>query len=195
MSEPDYSQALAYAYERLERELSPNLTYHNLWHTREDVVPACALLGQHCGVSKKDQCLLEIGAAYHDIGFTEQYANHEITSARIAAQALPDFGFSARDIEAIMGMIMATRLPQSPRNLLEEIIADADLDVLGRTDFSSRNEDLRQELANRGQKIGRKQWHEGQLAFLKSHTYFTPAAKMLRDDMKKRHMAMLGEMK
>ena len=93
-----------------------------------------------------------------------------------------------------MGMIMATRLPQSPRTLLEEIIADADLDVLGRSDFFSRNEALRQELANRGQEIGRKQWAEGQLAFLISHAYFTPAAKMLRDEMKQRHIAELRKM-
>ena len=34
-------------------------------------------------------------------------------------------------------MIMATRLPQSPHGLLQEILADADLDVLGSAVFSS----------------------------------------------------------
>ena len=136
----------------------------------------------------------EIAAAFHDIGFTEHYGNHEIAGARIAAQVLSDYGFTACDIEAIIGMIIATRLPQSPRNLLEEIIADADLDVLGRTDFWSRNEALRQELANMGQKIALKQWYEGQAAFLKSHNYFTPAARMLRDEMKKQHISMLDDL-
>ena len=191
MSIPDYSQAAAYAFDLLQNELSPDLTYHNLWHTRQDVVVACLRTGQYIGVHEQEIRLLEIAAAYHDIGFTEQYANHELTSARIAAQVLPDFNFYSRDIEAVLGMIMATRLPQSPRTLLEEIIADSDLDVLGRDDFWTRNEDLRQELAKKGRETAIKPWYEGQLAFLRSHTYFTPAARMLRDEKKKQNMLLL----
>jgi uncharacterized protein len=194
VSIPDYAQALAYAYNLLEQRLAPDLTYHNLWHTREDVVPSCIRLGEQSGISEEEIRLLEVAAAYHDIGFTEQYANHELASARIAAQVLPDFGFSARNIEEVMGMIIATRLPQSPRTLLEEIIADGDLDVLGRADFMPRNQVLREELANRGREMALKPWYEGQLAFLKSHTYFTPAARMLRKAAKRRHIAMLEEL-
>ncbi len=193
MQSPDYSLAIAYSLERLEKELSPELTYHNLWHTRDGVMPACVQLAQHTGVSQEEMRLLEVAAAFHDIGFTEKHANHELVGARISAQVLPDFGFSAREIEAVMGMIIATRLPQSPRTLLEEILADADLDVLGRKDFFPRNEALRQEWANFGREIGLQQWLEGQLAFLKSHDYFTPAARMLRLEMKGINMAELEE--
>lgn len=194
MSTPDYSQALAYAYDRLERELSPLLTYHNLWHTQEDVVVSCLRIGQYIGLSQEELSRLEIGAAFHDIGFTEHHDNHEIAGVRIVSQVLPRFGFSNSEIESIIGMIIATRLPQSPRNLLEEIIADADLDVLGRNDFFPRNEALRQEWANLGQEIGLKQWLEGQAAFLKSHEYFTPAARMLRDKRKQQFIVELEEM-
>src|SRR5688500_819275 len=37
--QPDYEAALRYALDRLERELSPNLFYHSLQHTRDDVFP------------------------------------------------------------------------------------------------------------------------------------------------------------
>ena len=37
--------------------------------------------------------------------------------------------------EQICGMIMATKIPQSPKNYLEQILCDADLDYLGRDDF------------------------------------------------------------
>ncbi len=193
MSKPDYAQAIAYSLKRLETELAPELTYHNLWHTRQGVMPASVQLAQLAGLGEDDMRLLEVAAAFHDIGFTETQANHELVGARIAAQILPDFNFRAREIEAVMGMIIATRLPQSPRTLLEEILADADLDVFGRHDFFARNEALRQEWANNGQEVALLPWYEGQLAFLKSHEYFTPAAKMLRGEMKEKHIRMLEE--
>ena len=193
MIEPNHTDAIAYALARLEKELPPKLTYHNLWHTQEDVLPASVQLARHVGVSEADIRLLTVAAAFHDIGFTENPANHEMVGARIVVQILPEYGFSSLEIEAIMGMIIATRLPQSPRNLLEEIMADADLDVLGRRDFLSRNASLRQEWANFGQEIALKPWYEGQLAFLRSHTYFTAVAHMLRNDLKKENIALLEQ--
>ena len=41
---------------------------------------------------------------------------------------------------------MATKFPQDPHNLLEEIICDADLDFLGRTDFYPIGNSLFEEL-------------------------------------------------
>ena len=190
---PDYKGAITYCLARLRDELSPKLTYHNLWHTEQDVIPGCARIAQHSGVDEREMRLLETAAAFHDIGFTETYTNHEIAGVRIAAQVLPDYGYAAHEIDLIIGMIMATRLPQSPRTRLEEILADADLDVFGRKDFFSRNEALRQEWAAYGREIDLGPWVEGQLAFLRSHEYFTPAAKMLRNEMKELHMQMLEE--
>jgi uncharacterized protein len=193
MSKPDYAGAIAYALKRLKKELSPRLTYHNLWHTQEDVMPASIQLAQHIGISEADTQLLTVAAAFHDIGFVKTPANHEFVGARIVAQLLPEFDFAARQIEAIMGMILATRLPQSPRSLLEEILADADLDALGRHDFMARNECLRQEWANYGQVIAIKPWYEGQIAFMKGHTYFTAVAHMLRHEAKMQNIRLLEE--
>ncbi len=193
MSKPDHHGAIAYSLDRLRRELPPQLTYHNLWHTEKDVIPSCVRLAQHSGVNEAEMCLLETAAAFHDLGFTENLINHEIAGVRIAAQVLPRFDYSDQDIDRIIGMIMATRLPQSPRTRLEEILADADLDVFGRSDFFSRNEALRLEWAAFGREIELKPWLEGQLAFLRSHRYFTPAARMLRREMKEKHIEMLEE--
>ena len=90
MSIPEYSRAIAYSLARLERELAPELTYHNLWHTREGVMPACLQLARLTGLGEQEMHLLEVAAAFHDIGFTESSANHELVGARIAAQVLPD---------------------------------------------------------------------------------------------------------
>ncbi len=191
---PDYGGAIAYSLGRLREELPSNLTYHNLWHTEEDVIPGCARLAIHSGVDEEEMRLLETAAAFHDIGFVQTNTNHEIAGARIAAQVLPGFGFAGREIDLIMGMIIATRLPQSPRTRLEEILADADLDTFGRRDFLPRSKALRQEWAGLGREIAWKPWLEGQLAFVSSHNYFTPAAKMLRNEQKRANLRMLEDM-
>lgn len=58
-----------------------------------------------------------------------KHAGHEFEGCLIARTALPGFGYTGEDI-MICGMIMATKIPQSPTNILEEIICDADLDYL-----------------------------------------------------------------
>ena len=42
-------------------------------------------------------------------------------------------------IDAIASCIMATKLPRNPKNLLEEIICDADTYHLGTKDFKKTN--------------------------------------------------------
>ena len=86
---------------------------------------------------------------------------------------------------------MATVVPQSPKTILEEIMADADLDVLGRDDFMFCNNNLRRELAFFGQEFTDTQWFSGQLKFAKSHTYFTTTARKLRDEVQARNVAAL----
>jgi uncharacterized protein len=133
------------------------------------------------GVDGEELQLLRVAAAYHDLGYIHAYWQHELASLRITAQTLPGFGLGPAQIDTILGMIVATRLPQSPRTLLEQIMADADLDSLGREDYFELSERLRQELELKGQGRPLPQWRAAQIAFLEQHHYFTDAAKQLRD--------------
>ena len=99
--------------------------------------------------------------------------------------------FTTEQIGAIVGMIMATRLPQSPRTPLEQLLADADLDVLGRPDFLERNALLRAELAAYGAPVSDAEWYAGQLSFLRQHRYWTPMAEELRAAAKRQNIAAL----
>ena len=191
MHQPDFERARQYALERLERDLSPALTYHCLAHTRDDVVPAAERLAALEGVTGESLLLLRTAALFHDIGFVEQRADHETIGVRIAREVLPRFGYSPAHIKAIGGMILTTKLPQSPHTLLEEILADADLDVLGRDDFLVRSQDLQAELAAFGMPMSDEQWFGGQLEFMQAHRYFTVAARTLRDTMKQKNIEAL----
>ena len=191
MNQPDYEGAQRYALERLERELRPYLAYHSLFHTRDDVMPAAVRLAAMEGVEDEDRELLCTAAAFHDIGFVERYPNHEIVGIRIAAEALPRFGFVPAQIQTILDIILVTRLPQTPFTLLEQIMADADLDVLGRTDYFHRNDHLRDELAATGSLTTDAAWYERQLKFLTEHHYFTGAARTSREPKKQQHIEEL----
>jgi len=181
MNTHNLEQAKQYAIGRLEKELAPSLYYHSLVHTTDDVVPATVRFTEGEGIQGEDLDLLLTAAWFHELGFIEIRAGHEVVSARLASEVLPGFGYSPAQIETVKGIIMATVVPQAPKTILEQIIADADLDVLGRDDFLARNHNLRRELASFGQEFSDTQWFSGQLKFVESHTYFTAAARALRD--------------
>jgi uncharacterized protein len=191
---PDYEGARQYALTRLREELAPELTYHNRFHTRDDVLAAVRRLAAMIHIGEEETRLLEIAALYHDLGFVVQRQEHERAGADIAAQVLPGLSFSPSQIATIEGMIAATRLPQSPHTLLEEILADADLDVLGRDDFLPRNRALQAELAALGTTLTDEEWYSDQLRFVQNHRYFTSAAHALRAEGKERNIEKLRDL-
>jgi uncharacterized protein len=194
MRHSNFERARAYALGRLERELPAALTYHSLAHTRDDVAPATLRLAAIAGVSGEQRMLLHTAAYYHDIGFVIQRVDHEAIGAQVAAETLPSFGYTAPQIELIHGMIMATKLPQSPRTLLEQLMADADLDALGRTDFMARNQALRNELTAYGAHWEDLDWYREQLCFLGSHQYWTDAARQVRGAQKQRNLDTIRDL-
>ena len=191
MRQPDFERARDFALELLQRGLPTHLYYHSLFHTRDEVVPAVERLAASMGVAGLDYIVLVTAAYFHDIGFIEKMEDHERISVRIASGVLTKCSYLPEQIEVIRGIIMATKLPQSPQTLLEEIMVDADLDGLGRDDFLKRSLDLRAELAALGISSSDEAWYRSQLEFLRAHRYFTPAARLLRDEKKQENIAMM----
>jgi uncharacterized protein len=189
----DFDLAKRYALYRLEQELPSHLLYHGITHTRDDVVPAVEMLADMEGLQADTRSLLLTAAWFHDLGYVEQARHHELISARIAVQILPGFGYSDEQVEIVRWAILATALPQSPQNLLEKILTDADLDVLGRDDFMRSNDNLRRELAFFGQDFTNFEWYTRQLKFLKAHAYFTDSARALRDAGQLENIRILKE--
>lgn len=193
MDSQSYAQARQYALTRLEKELSPNLVYHGLFHTREEVVPSAEILAGMEGLSGEELDLLRTAAWFHDIGFIEQGDGHEKIGARIASEALPGFGYSPEQVEIVTGAIFATILPQFPTTCLEQVMVDADLSVLGGKNFLPRSEDLRRERAFLGREYSDEEWYRGQLNFLRQHRYFTHSARTLLDPQKLLNIAALEQ--
>lgn len=180
----DFDRVKPYVFARLEEELSPTLYYHNLAHTRDDVLPAAIRLLTGEGVNQTEQLLLQTAVLFHDIGHVQRYDGHEDASMQIAADTLPGFGYGPSEISQILELIAATRLSHPPANHLEALIKDADLDVLGRDDFREKNISLLRELRARNVVISDDSWRRTQLKFLKEHVYFTATARLLRGKQK-----------
>lgn len=177
---------------RLERELDPRLGYHNLLHTL-DVMKQTEIIAKQEGINDKHELLLlNTAAAYHDSGFLLVYKGHEEKSCEIATEDLKNV-FSEEDIKKICGMIRATKIPQSPNTLLEQIICDADLDYLGRNDFEPISRNLYDEFISFKIIPEDVIWDYIQIRFFESHQYFTKTAIEKRNKIKMKHLAILKE--
>ncbi len=174
------------AYKMIESFLINNLpkeyTYHSIHHIR-DVVEQSERIAKKEKINKEDIADLKLAAWLHDVGYIWEPARHEARGAEYATVVLNAMDFPAQKINRITGMIMATKIPQSPKNLLEQIICDADLDYLGREDYKANSTLLLEELRLK-KDISEIEWLKIQDQFLTKHVYFTTTANSTRNTLK-----------
>ena len=145
----------------LDKELPLNLFYHGVHHT-VDVCNAVEALCKEEGVSGVELQLLKTAALMHDIGFIERYVDNEPIAVRYTRKILPVYGYSSEQIDMVADIIMCTQIPHHPKNHVEQIMCDADLDYLGRPDFFAVSENLKKEwfayrIVNSEEEYSRKQ--------------------------------------
>ena len=174
----------------LKDKLPKSYLYHNHEHTLY-VLEKAEEIGRNEGCSERELELLEAAALWHDTGYTKTYTNHEEESCLLARQYLPEFGFSAIDIDKVCGMIMATKIPQSPKNKLEEILADADLEYLGTASFEIKSDSLYNELHTINPSLSEINWNQMEISFLQKHHYFTRFCQKNREHIKQMHLNKL----
>ncbi len=172
---------------KLERELPAYLYYHNVKHTI-DVVTQAELIGIGEGVNDEELLLLKTAALFHDSGHILSYDDHEHFSALIVREILPDYFYTQRQIEIICDLIQSTKLPPAPKNVLERIMCDADLDYLGRTDMIPVSNALYRELNEMNKISSLLAWNQLQLKFISGHQYFTQTAQTLREVNKQKQI-------
>jgi len=185
-----FTKVKKFILDKLKKELPKNLTYHSLGHIK-DVYKAAERFAELEKVKGDDLTLLLTAVLFHDSGFLVRQKEHEQEGCDIARKYLPDFEYSPEQIERICGMIMATQIPQTPNNKLEEIICDADLDYLGRDDFFTIGNKLFDELCMYGIISTELEWNKLQVRFLEKHHYFTSSAKKLRKAKKAENLALI----
>jgi predicted metal-dependent HD superfamily phosphohydrolase len=186
----DSQRAETYVLDQLRQHLSPTLFYHGVHHTLDVVQQAESLAAAEGITDPDDLALLRTAALYHDAGFMTTYQNHEAAGCDLAREVLPDMNYSPSEVELICRMIMATQVPQNPDDLhLAQILCDADLDYLGRPDFWTISNTLREEWQARDMLRDEQHWYEIQVKFLSAHRYWTRTALTRREAEKQARLA------
>lgn len=186
----EFERLKDFILKKLEGELSPALYYHNVKHIM-DVYNSVIHHANEVGLNDEDSMLLSTAALFHDSGFIIRAQGHEELSCGYAKEYLPQFGYNEKQISRICGMIMATKIPQSPQDPLEEIMADADLDYLGRDDFFEISDRLYMELEESGVISNKNEWNKIQVKFFEAHHYFTDLAKQSRKIKKAENLEVI----
>ncbi len=193
LTELRYQDLYETVMEMLETEMPDKLYYHNKQHTI-DVVETVTYLSKMEQVDAESDLLLRTAALFHDIGYIVDFENHEQQGVRIARDILPRFFYTPKQINKIGELILATKYPPKPENLLEAIICDADLDYLGRKDFIALSRNLFMEFYERNLIKSVDEWMKAQIKFIENHTYFTQTAINSREINKNQQLDNLKKM-
>ncbi len=177
--------------QRLKLHLPKKLYYHGVHHTLDVLKQAERIASEENVTNELDLQLLRLACLYHDSGFLETRNMHEEVSCALARKDLLAYGVSSENIDWVCGMILATKIPQLPLNLMERIICDADLDYLGRDDFFEISQNLFRELKESEIVNTIGEWNQIQVNFFKQHMYFTKTNKLLRAPVKNKHLAII----
>lgn len=174
----------------LEGNLDQKIVYHTIDHTRE-IIENTIKLAHAENITGKDFSLLKTAALMHDLGYTQTHIEHEEISCQLSKKWLPKYGYSNEDIDIINSMIMSTRIPQTPGNLLGEVLCDADLYYLGGEDYFEKAELLYSEMKQLKTLENESQWLQLQIDFLTSHSFFTKTGKKTREPGKRKNLKSL----
>jgi predicted metal-dependent HD superfamily phosphohydrolase len=171
-----------------------NLFYHNYAHTLE-VINNTKLIANHYQLDDRMYFNVCAAACFHDTGYhLKNNKNHEQKSVDLAQAFLKTIGIEQADIEVISNCIMATKMPQMPKTLAEEIICDADLFNLGTNSFKETNKLLkREEEAFENKMLDGFAWRASSIRLLENHTYHTDYCRLLLNKNKEENLKLLKE--
>jgi len=175
-------------------KVNKTIHFHTLQHTQE-VVAGSETMADYYHLEDEDRFALTLAAWFHDTGYSGGHAaGHENLSIELAVKFLNEHKVHQTIIDKVIGCINATRLPQNPNSLIEQIICDADLFHLGTGDFREKNKLLREELNDFGNlDLSKKDWRKKNIEFLSKQNYFTSYAKENLDPLKQVYLKELNK--
>ncbi len=171
-----FLEVKSFVFDLFKNDLPQEAVYHNYEHTLA-VVNISAEISEAEHIEKSRQELLLLAAWFHDTGYTKGYENHEELSVEIAENYLKSKSYSVEDINIVRNCILATKMPQNPKEDIERIICDADLYHLGSDNFFEKSSLLKLEIQELCEmNYSELDWLQKNESFLKDHKYFTDYA-------------------
>lgn len=166
------------------------LVYHNIHHTRS-VVAHAITIAAHYDLEEEDRFVLLAAAWFHDTG--QMFARpegHEEESVKVAHIFFHEQAVvPVRLVKAIDQSILATKMPQRPHSLVEQILCDADLYHLGTEAFTATDKLVREEFKLRGLPVDH--WDQGTLKLMQAHRYHTAYCQEKLNPGKEKNLLLL----
>lgn len=183
----DIQRLEPFILKQLKENLSPKLHYHNLNHTIS-VMKSADTIAKEEGVSEEEQAIIHTAALLHDVGFIWDFDHHEAVGSTHAREILPEYGYTPDQVDEIAEMILATKVPQSPKSPLAEILCDADLAYLGSHYIRTISNLLYLEFKERGIVSEDREWQSLQIDFLTNHHFHTEYAQRTFQEKKEQYL-------
>jgi predicted metal-dependent HD superfamily phosphohydrolase len=184
-------QAKALAEQIFADNVFSTYPFHNLAHT-QNVVEAAHLIGKQCELSDDELELVLVAAWLHDVGYKGGAENHEQESAKLASALLSKLDIPHKKIKLVVDAILATRVPQSPKTMIDKVLCDADLYHLSSSSYSSKGDLLREEWKATGFKeMTDQEWIQHNLEFMENHRYHTPYGQTILEEGKRKNIKHL----
>lgn len=170
---PLISNATFYVNKLFKEELPSDYVYHTYNHTIE-TLEICHDMAEHYNLPEEEAEILLLAACFHDTGYIKCYKGHETESIKIARNFLEGHGYDKEKIKKVEELIISSSHDEEPKNLLEEILTDADFISMGKKGFFSKGELLRIEWEQvLDKKHSDLDWEKLQLQFLLNHDFYT----------------------
>jgi predicted metal-dependent HD superfamily phosphohydrolase len=191
---PLLKEAENYIKDFFAEHLSASYVFHDAEHTAQ-TVSAAKIIGEGFRLGERDMQVLLLATWFHDTGYIQGPAEHEERSCANVTAFLQG-KVSDADLSDILSCIRATKVPQNPQNLLDQIICDADLSHLGMETYWDRNSRLRQEFSlTRSNVMSDLEWVDFEINFMLTHEYHTVVAQELFNKRKAKHIQLLLKQK
>jgi predicted metal-dependent HD superfamily phosphohydrolase len=196
MSDNIYKRVANHVTGLFDKYSTPNLLFHNLAHTKK-VVERSQEIGAHYKLSEEDTLVIYIAAWFHDVGhlFSEMDKHEEKSVELMREYFLKEEDVNDKTLDAVAGCIMATRMQERPKNLVEEIVRDADTYHFGTKEFKETNKLIKKEFALRGYSNLTEDWVNNTIDLLEKHTFFTTYCQVLLDERKRKNIEWLKRRK
>ena len=158
-------------YDDLSEKINKNYFYHNLIHTKR-VIKYCIDIGKQKNLNDKEWKIILTACLFHDYGFIKTHENHEKIGANLCSETLNKYGYSDDDVNLIKSLILVTEPNTIPRNKLEYIIKDSDLEYFSSKDFPVISEALKKEWLYFNVVKNEKDFYRKQYNFLNNHKFY-----------------------
>ncbi len=193
MSNDILSQAEAHVSSLFQTQLPSWAVYHNLAHT-EQTVNAVREIGEGAGLNKSDMEIALLAAWFHDTGYVDTVEGHEERSVQIAEEFLAQQNMPDSALRQVASCIRATKIPQQPQTLVEQVVCDADIIHLGKKRFFERSALLRMEMELRtGTAFTDKDWFQKNVDFASAMHFFTEYSRKEFGGRRRKNLLVLQE--